>query len=189
MACPVLASNSLISQRTGHAFWKFQRASSVLPSGPSATTEPLRRAILFAPEEAISSRHLKRPGSQMKPLVSTRLEALVGPISLRTVSLSPPSWYSKTSLSLFSPPHLRNEALSIESISTRKKAMAWWSLRAALPISSAPADRTPARKSLAEKPLAYQRVNQSSLKSLSGLWFLRLRPRCARASTGGCAPR
>src|SRR2546425_1679685 len=59
------------------------------------------------------------------------LEALVGPISLRTVSLSPPSCSSKTSLSLFRPAHLRNEALSIESISTRKNEIAWWSLRAA----------------------------------------------------------
>src|SRR6266403_2076621 len=41
-ACPVLASNSVISQRTGQAFWKFQRPTSVLPSGASATTEPLR---------------------------------------------------------------------------------------------------------------------------------------------------
>ena len=50
-------------------------------------------------------------------------EAFVGPISLRTVSLSPPSWYSNTSLSLLRPPHLRKEALSIESISTRDYAI------------------------------------------------------------------
>src|SRR5947209_758938 len=69
------------------------------------------------------------------------LEALVGPISLRTVSLSPPSCSSKTSLSLFRPAHLRNEALSMESISTRKKEIAWWSLRAA-PAIGAPCGYT-----------------------------------------------
>src|SRR5438067_3324791 len=42
-AWPVLASNSVISQRTGHAFWKFQRPTSVFPSGASATIDPLRR--------------------------------------------------------------------------------------------------------------------------------------------------
>src|ERR1700682_169738 len=114
-AWPVEESNSVISQRIGHASGKFQRPISVLPSGAITTMEPLRRAIFLLPEAAISSRHLKSPGSETKALVSTTLEALVGPPSLRTVSLSPPSWYSKTSVSDLRPEHLRKDALSIES--------------------------------------------------------------------------
>src|SRR5476649_687896 len=51
-------------------------------------------------------------------------------MSLRVVSLSPPSWYSKMSVSYLRPAHLRNEVLSMLSSSTRKYPTAWGSLRA-----------------------------------------------------------
>src|SRR5260370_32397861 len=89
-ACLELPSNSGISQRTGQAFWKFQRPTSVLPSTATATMEPLRRGNFLLLGEAISSRHLKSAGAGKEPLVRTKVGALDGPSRLRPDPLVPP---------------------------------------------------------------------------------------------------
>src|SRR6266850_979864 len=100
--------------------------------------EPLRRLILLVPDEAISSRQVKSASEFTHPLVSTMFEVLVGPRSLRTVSLSPPSWYSKISVSVLTPEHLRKPPASMPSISILKYAIGWWSSRLPVPAMPAP---------------------------------------------------
>jgi len=78
-------------------------------------------------------------------------------------------------VSLFKPPHLRKEALSIESISTRKKATGWWSLRRRRP-SGLLGERTefnifslPDPAGCLGGPLAYTATAAPALRPLVGV--------------------
>src|SRR5436190_11540105 len=64
------------------------------------------------------------------------------PTSLCTRSLSPPSWYSKISVSDLRPEHLRKVPISIESISILKYAATTGSCRLAVPGMAPPPDRS-----------------------------------------------